>query len=871
MPTHPERNSPPPPWADRLLAWLCPPELLEEMQGDLHERYHEHRRERGGAFARRQYWRDVLGFLRPYFLKRKPNRFPKPLYTDMLKNYLTTTRRLFWKQKSYALLNLSGLALGLTTSLLILLWVRDELSYDQYHEKLDRLYFVWHNIDQSGGQVRTVSDSQGPLAPALLEEMPEVANAARLTFSQNMLFTVGEKRFKEEGRYADPALFEMFSFPLVAGNRSTVLRDPTSIVISDSLAYKYFGGVAQSLGQAIRVDNQDSYTVTGVFRTIPQHSSQRFNFLLPFELRYRDEGSKNWGNSWLLTYVELKENASLADVQGKLRNFIKKRVDDAISSVFLQPLAEVHLYDRFEDGRQAGGQIGYVRLFGVVAGFILLIACVNFMNLATARSMQRAKEVGVRKSVGASRRSLIGQFITESMVLSVLAAAVALLLVQLLLPVFNGATDKRLVLPVESPSFWGMLGGITLLTGLVAGSYPALMLSSFKPVQVLKGTLRTGSGAAHLRQGLVVFQFVLSMIMIVATIVVYRQVQFIRSHDIGLQRENLLHFGAAPGISKHFEAYRAELLKQPGVQGVTRASHNPIGVWNTSVSVEWPGKQPKEIVSFQILRTDYGLLPLAGIKLKDGRDFSRSFPTDSAAYLINEEAARRMGMRNPVGQPLTVFGQKGTIIGLVKNFHSRDMHVRDMPTSGAPLVMMLRPAACGRVLVRTQAGMTAQAIAGLETLHRKYAPAEWFEYKFTDEDFEQMYRGDVMVGKLANGFSCIAIFISCLGLFGLAAFTAEKRTKEIGIRKVLGASVTGITALLSKDFLKLVLVAVLVASPLAWYAMNEWLSSFTYRITIGWSVFVLAGGAALLVALLTVSFQAVKAALANPVHSLKSE
>ncbi len=861
----------PPACADRLLAWLCPPELLEEMQGDLHERYGEHLREGGRAFARRQYWRDVLGFMRPYFLRRKPNPYPKPLYTDMLRNHFITTIRLFRKQKGYALLNLSGLALGLTTSLLILLWVRHELSYDQYHQKLDRLYFVWHNIDQSGGQVRTVSDSQGPLAPALLEEMPEVANAARLTFSQDMLFTVGEKRFKEEGRYADPALFEMFSFPLVAGNPRTVLRDPTSIVISDSLAFKYFGGVEPALGRTIRVDNKDSYTVTAVFRTIPRNSSQRFNFLLPFVLRYQDEGARHWGNSWLLTYVELKENASLADVQGKFGNFIKKRFDDAISSLFLQPLSQVHLYDRFEGGRQTGGQIGYVRLFGVVAGFILLIACVNFMNLATARSMQRAKEVGVRKSVGASRRSLIGQFISESMALSGMAAAVALLLVQLLLPAFNRMTDRQLVLPVASIDFWLLLGGITLLTGLVAGSYPAFLLSSFKPVQVLKGTLRIGSGAAQLRQGLVVFQFVLSMMMIVATIVVYRQIQYIRSRDIGLQRENLLHFGAAPGIGKHFEAYRAELLRQPGVQQVTRANHNPIAIRGTSTSVEWKGKQPKEVISFQILKTDYGLLSVSGIRLKDGRDFSRSFPTDSAAYLVNEEAARRMGMRNPVGQPLTVFGRKGSIIGLVKNFHSRDMHVGDIPTQTAPLVMLLQPSECGRVLVRTEAGMTAQAIAGLETLHRKYAPGEWFEYKFADEDFEQMYRGDVMVGKLANGFSGIAIFISCLGLFGLATFTAEKRTKEIGIRKVLGANVTGIVALLSKDFLKLVLVAVLVASPLAWYAMNEWLAGFTHRITIGWSVFALAGGVALLVALLTVSFQSVKAALANPVKSLRNE
>jgi hypothetical protein len=390
-------------------------------------------------------------------------------------------------------------------------------------------------------------------------------------------------------------------------------------------------------------------------------------------------------------------------------------------------------------------------------------------------------------------------------------------------------------------------------------------------VQVLKGTLRIGTGAVQLRQGLVVFQFVLSMMMIVATLVVYRQIQFIRSGDIGLQRENLIHFRGAPAITDHFEAYRAELLKQPGVQQVTRASHNPIRVGLTSVSVEWAGKQPGEIISFQILKTDYDLLSISGIRLKDGRDFSRSFPTDSAAYLVNEKAARLMGMRNPLGQQLTVFDRKGTIIGLVKDFHSRDIHVGDGHSGVPPLVMALRPSDCGRVLVRTQAGKTAEAIASLEKLHRKYAREEWFEYKFTDEDFERMYRGDVMVGKLANGFAFIAIFISCLGLFGLAAFTAEKRTKEIGIRKVLGANVAGIVALLSREFLKPVLLAILIASPLAWYIMDQWLGNFTQRTTIGWPVFALAGGSALGVALLTVSFQSIKAALANPVKSLRSE
>jgi predicted permease len=857
----------PPHWADKLLAGLCPPELLEEMQGDLYERYQEHWRERGENYARRQYWRDVLGFLRPYFLKRKPNPYPKPLHTDMLKSYFTTTLRLFWKQKGYALLNLSGLALGLTTSLLILLWVRDELSYDQYHHKLDRLYYVWHKVEDMGGESHVVDDTQGPLAPALVAELPEVTNATRLSFPGKMQLTVGEKRFKESGRYADPGLFQMFSFPLVAGNSRTVLRDLNSIVISDSLAYKYFGGIGEALGKTVRVENKHDYAVSAVFRTIPRNSSERFDFVLPFEIRYRaDEGLRGWDNSSLFTFVELKENASMAAVDKKLKNFIKRHSPDTRSSLFLQRVSDLYLYDAVEGGKRAGGRISYVRLFGAVAAFILLIACINFMNLATARSAQRAKEVGVRKSVGAGRGSLIVQFMTESIGLSVAAAGLSMLLVYLVLPWFNGITDKQLAVPLGDARFWVLLVGVTLLTGLVAGSYPAFLLSSFKPVQVLKGTLRMGSGSAQLRQGLVVFQFVLSTLMIVATVVVYQQVQYIRSKDIGLQRENLVYLPAGPGITGHFGPYRNELLGRPGIAGVSRSDHRPISVNHTTGDVTWNDKMPDQLISFQILKVDYDYAAVTGLTLLQGRDFSRKFTTDSTRFVINEEAARVMGMQHPVGQRLKLWDQEGSIIGVVKNFHSRSMNVAQ-----PPLVITLDPAESGLVMVRTQAGKTAQALSTLEQLHRQYAPEDVFEYKFMDQEFERIYRGDVMVGKLANGFAFIAIFISCLGLFGLAAFTAEKRTKEIGIRKVLGANVAGIVALLSREFLKPVLLAILIASPLAWYIMDQWLGNFTQRTTIGWPVFALAGGSALGVALLTVSFQSIKAALANPVKSLRSE
>ncbi|HEX8529637.1 MAG TPA: ABC transporter permease, partial [Cytophagales bacterium] len=631
----------------------------------------------------------------------------------MLRNYFTTTRRLLWKQKGYALLNLSGLALGLTTSLLILLWVRHELSYDQYHQKRDRLYFVWHLVDEAKGWV--VSDTQGPVAPALLAEVPEVANAVRMTFNQHLQLTVGEKRFKESGRYADPALFEMFSFPLVAGNPRTVLQNPSSIVLSDSLAFKYFGGVGPALGKTIRVDNKDNYIVSGVFRTIPDNASERFDFVLPFEVLYKaDEGLRDWGNSSLLTYVELKENASMAAVDAKLLNFIKRHDPDTRSSLYLQPLADLHLYDPVKGGKHAGGRIHYVQLFGAVAAFILLIACINFMNLATARSLQRAKEVGVRKSVGAGRGSLIAQFLSESLGLSVLATGVALLLVRLLLPWFNGITDKQLDVPVAAPGFWGLLGGITLLTGLVAGSYPAFQLSSFKPVQVLKGTLRVGSGSAHLRQGLVVFQFVLSTLMMVATVVVYQQVQYMRSIDIGLQRENLVSLPAGPGIAAHFEPYRNELLGQPGIVGVTRSNYRPLGVYNTTGDVAWDGKAPEYMISFQILKVDHDYAAVTGLTLLQGRDFSRKFATDSLRFVVNEEAARLMGMQHPVGQRLKLWDREGSIIGVVKNFHSRSMH-----SAQPPLIMTLVPEECSQVVVRTQAGKTAESLAALEQLHRQ--------------------------------------------------------------------------------------------------------------------------------------------------------
>jgi ABC-type antimicrobial peptide transport system permease subunit len=532
----------------------------------------------------------------------------------------------------------------------------------------------------------------------------------------------------------------------------------------------------------------------------------------------------------------------------------------------LQPFKDIHLYNGFENGKQSGGGIIYVRMFSLVALFILLIACINFMNLSTARSSQRAKEVGVRKVIGANRQALVGQFVGESMLFALASMGVALLLIVLLLPYFNELTDKQIILPWASPYFLLTLLGITLFTGLVAGSYPAFFLSAFNSIQVLKGVFSRGTGAASLRKGLVVFQFVLSMSLIVATIVIYRQIGYMKDKDLGVQKENLLFFSGAPGILKHIDAYKEELLSKPGIASVATSNQHLMWGVNTTTSVNWDGKAPGEVFSFQIVNTDYDFLQTAGIQLKEGRLFSKEFATDSLQYIINEEAARRMGMKDPLGQRLNLGDRDGNIIGVVKDFHTYSLHSRIMP-----VIVILRPRGTNLVYVRTKAGQAQQAVASLQQLHKQYVPDYPFEFNFLDEGFDKMYRGDIIISKLATYFAFITIFISCLGLFGLAAYTAEKRVKEVGIRKVLGASVPHIVALLSMDFLKLVLVANVITWPLAWWAMSNWLENFEYRTSIEWWVPALAGVAALLIALLTVSYQSIKAAIANPVKSLRSE
>lgn len=881
-PSPPDRR--PPAWADRLLTWFCPADLREELLGDLHEQFREQVAELGEPKARWFYVWEVVRFCRPYFIKRRvitktpePSAYPSVslLSLTMLRNYLKIAWRNLVQNKSYSLINIGGLAVGMTCSLLILLWVQNERSINRFHANGPRIYQVLENQQWTGIDVNTTPTTPSLLAAALASEVPEVERCVHLYYEGQSLLTIGDKAYKQEGRYVSPDLFQIFSFPLLQGNPKTALVGPSSIVISETIAQKLFGRT-DVVGRSVRVGEQDDRQVTAVMKDIPETSSLTFDFALPaapFIKLPRNQWMTRWpANGWR-TFVLLRPNADVNRVNEKILNFIgqhDKGVGKSASTgtgvtTFLFPFEDAYLYSRFTNGKPDGGRIEYVRLFTIVAIFLLLIACINFMNLATARSAKRAREVGVRKVVGAGRSYLIGQFMGEAVLMAFLSLLLAIGLVQLLLPLFNQLTAKQIAIPYANPVYWLLLLGLSVLTGIISGSYPALFLSSLQPVKVLKSALSFRAGAVIFRQGLVVFQFALSLLLIIGALIAGRQMSYIRTKNLGIDRENVIYMNVEGNLTKHFETFRQELLKAPGIQSVSSADEDPLYIGNSTTGVEWPGKPQNDKTLFTQLPVSYDFIKTMNIKLLSGREFSRVYPTDSSNFLINEEAARRMGMKDPIGKELALEENTGHIVGLIKNFHLNSLRV-----AIEPLIVWMKLTNT-TLLVRTQPGQTEQALGSLERLTKQFNPTYPFAYTFADDNFERQYKSETLVGKLANYFALIAIVIACLGLFGLAMFTAEQRTKEIGVRKVLGASATSIVTLLSGDFLKLVLLAIIIASPLAWWVMSQWLQDFTYRINIEWWVFALAGLLALAIALLTISYQSIKAALTDPVKSLRAE
>ena len=790
----------------------------------------------------------------------------------MFRHTLLLAYRSFLRFKSTFFINLIGLSTGLACSLFIYLWVSDELHVDKFHEKDERLFQAMERQQATDGIL--VSDkTAGLVAQALTQEMPEVEYAAAVLhysgFPTSILSAQQENKIRATGQFASKDYFQVFSYKLIAGDEASVLRDKNAIVLSEKLARQLFKTTQNAVGKTLQWEMgslKKQVIVSGVFKDIPVSSSEQFDFLLSFEA-YKDTAPwvLNWENDGTHTYVVLKKGANVAQCNNKIANLINSKNGGAHRQLFLKPYSEKYLYGNYENGVQAGGRIVYVKLFSIIAIFILLIACINFMNLSTAKANQRIKEVGVKKVIGASRRTLMGQYLGESLLMAFISLSVAILLVVLLLPSFNQITGKHLLLPVDTTLIAAILG-ITLFTGLIAGSYPALYLSGFSPATVLKGRLPGSIGELFIRKGLVVFQFALSVILIVAVLVVYKQIAYIQTKNLGYDKDNIIHFLKEGRLYENQDAFLAAVKNIPGIVNASSVGRSIIGSHNTTSGLAWEGKNPDENTAFEMIRVNYDLMQTLGIQMVAGRAFSRSFATDEAKIIFNEAAIAAMGLKDPVGKNINLWGQDLEIVGVAKNFHFESLH-----ENVKPLFFKLEPGQTHAIMVKIAAGKEKEVIPNLQNLYTEFNPGFTFDYQFLDQDYQALYTAEQRISALSRYFAGLAILISCLGLFGLAAFTAERRRKEIGVRKVLGASSLNIIYLLSGDFTKLVLAAILFTLPLSWLAARQWLNNFAYRIDLQWWYFIGAGLAALLIAWFTVGIQAAKAARINPVHSLKDE
>ena len=792
----------------------------------------------------------------------------------MIRNYLRTAWRNMIRNKAFALINIMGLALGLTCSLLIMLWVQDEKSIDGFHKNGKQLYQVYER-NYYDGKVDGGYSTQGLLGEELKKQIPEIQYASGFESvaapGSQSTFEAGEKIAKMNGMFAGSDFFNMFSFPLLQGKANIAISEPGNIAISKKMAEYFFGSADKAIGQSIRFENKDELKVTAVFENPSAKSSLQFDFLRNWnDFVKENDWVNNWGNSDPQTFVQLKPGADAAKVEAKIKDFIYRYTQkdkSFVTELALQPFSERYLHSTFKNGYIDGGRIEYVKLFSIIAVFILLIACINFMNLATARSSKRAKEVGIRKVVGALRSALISQFIGEAVVTTFISVIVAIVLSLLLLPAFNTLTGKQLSLPFYELNFWLAIIGLLVITGIVAGSYPALFLSSLKPIRVLKGSLKFSWGATLFRRVLVVFQFALSAFLIIATIVVYKQMNYIQTRNLGYDRDNLVYIPIEGDLVKNYEVFKQQALSNSNIINVSKMRNSPTAIYHHTGSISWPGKDPNLTISFVDGVVGYDFVKTMNLQLQSGRDFSKDFATDSIGFLLNETAVKKIGFADPVGQSISWGNHRGRVIGVLKDFHFSSMH-----QSIEPLIMRLDEQwNWGTILVRIKAGKTKEAIADLQKIGKELNPKFPFTYQFADLEFAKLYTSEAIVSKIANIFAFLAIFISCLGLFGLATFVAEQRTKEIGVRKVLGASAGNIVGLLSSNFLKPVGIAFLIAFPLAWYAMNDWLQAFAYRINIDWWVFAIAGLFTVCIALLTVGYQSIKAAIANPVKSLRTE
>ncbi|MEL6671772.1 MAG: ABC transporter permease [Bacteroidota bacterium] len=861
---HPQHR--PPAWADRFLEWFCDAELIDEIQGDLHEDYQRYATEKGHFRADVKYVWDVLRFFRP-------SSFSTPRiywYPVMLKNYFTSAMRNFGRQKAFTFINMLGLSVGLACSMFILLWVQDELSYNAFHQEGDQLHRLMRHVSFSSGETYTWSAVPMPSAKLMEQEIPEILDAELMPWDDEVLVSKGDSAFRENGRYADQAFFSIFSFPLLEGNAEEVLTDPSGVVISETVAEKFFGSGWQAtgiLGQTLRIDQNRDVKITGVFADISRNSSIQGDLVFPIKPWLDDRPwLEHWGNNSLEIYLRLTPDAEMASVNQKIQDLMDRNMEGNTAVFFAQPFEDMYLWGEYRDGKLVGGRIDYVNIFGFVSLFLILIAAINFMNLSTARSGLRAREIGIRKVAGAQKGALVQQFLGESLILAMLATGLAVLMVELLLPSFNEIVSKEISISYADPRYLLSFLGLGLFTGILSGIYPAFVLSSFNIVQVLKGNFSTSTKGGQLRKGLVVFQFALSILLIIGTLTTYSQIQYIQNKNLGLDKDNLVYLPMEGAVESQFAAFKAELLKQEGILGVSAASQNPLRVGNSTSDPTWPGKDPEAALLFSIINTKLDFVETMKMKMKEGRTHQASFGTDTLNYVINEAAAKAIGVENPIGLEVEFWEQKGQVIGVVEDFHFSSLRSKI-----DPLIMRYDPDETWLVYVRLEGGKLEEGLASLEKVYNEFNPTYPFSYTFLDEHFQRTYRSEFTIGKLANAFATIAIFISCLGLFGLASFTAERRTREIGIRKVLGASTGKLVLLLSLDFTKLVGIAFLIAAPIAYYVMDRWLGGYEYHVPMQIWVFALAGLVSLLIAWLTIGYQSIRTAMADPVKSLRTE
>jgi ABC-type antimicrobial peptide transport system permease subunit len=854
----------------RFFRWYCHPKLADHIEGDLLEDYGARLRRSGKTKADLGFIIDVVllfrsGIIRPTEGYRNLNNY------GMYKSYFVIGWRNLVRNKAFSFINISGLALGLACSLIITLWVLDEKGMDAFHENNDNLFVVFHR-GYHDGMISGGYANPGQLAEETKVIYPEVKLATSLALTQLIAFEANNKTLKETGSFASPEFFSVFSFPLLAGTKESALKTTSDIAISRKMARDFFGSVEAAYGKFIRYQNRKDLRISAVFEDLPSNTSMKFDCLVNWQT-FLDENdwAKNWGNNSALTYVVLHPGTDVNSFKNKFQNFFDRH-EEAQSETYkvklgLQKYSEQYLNSQMENGEFVGGRIQYVNLFSLIAVFIVLIACINSMNVTTAYSLKRGREIGVRKVVGAFKSALVTQFIGEAILTALLAFAAGLIIVGSILPVFNNITQKQIQIPVGQPYFWLFVGTAAVLIGCISGSYPALYQSAFSPIKALRGVLRFGSSALWFRRGLVVFQFVLSIMLIAGTIVVSKQVEYIQAANLGYDRENLIYIRLEGDLAAKYKVFKDHCLDINGVKMISRVTENPTRINNGTGGVEWEGKAPNSFQEFAQVAVGYDFIKTMGIEMEKGRDLSPEFKSDSAGYIVNQEALKLINYDDPIGKPLSLWDTRGTIVGVVKDFHFNSLH-----TKIGPLLLRLgEEARGGWAIIRIEAGKTKEALVGLEKVSKELNPKFPFTYQFSDDEYQKLYANEQVVSKLSNAFAFLAIVISCLGLLGLTMFTTEQRTKEIGIRKILGAPLASLFNLLSKELFILIFIAIVIASPLAWYVMNGWLQAYAYKIDITIWIFVFAGMLAVLIALVTIGFQTFKALLVNPVKSLRSE